>query len=57
MSNYVDHLLTNVFVTVKLSRLDGRVFQGVIFIQGPRYTSGGPQYTPGPRYTPIPRYA
>ena len=42
-------------------------FKGVIFIQGPRYTSGGPRYTSGgPRYTPrahgtskspIPRYA
>jgi len=25
-------------------------FQAIFFIQGPRYTSGGPRYTPIPRY-------
>ena len=36
------------------------VFKRVIFIQGPRYTSGGPRYTPrahGTSKSPIPRYA
>ena len=35
-------------------------FKDVIFIQGPRYTSGGPRYTPrghGTSKSPIPRYA
>ena len=35
-------------------------FKHVIFIQGPRYTSGGPRYTPrghGTSKSPIPRYA
>ena len=35
-------------------------FEHVIFIQGPRYTSGGPRYTPrghGTSKSPIPRYA
>ena len=35
-------------------------FKGVIFIQGPRYTSGGPRYTPrghGTSKSPILRYA
>ena len=36
------------------------VFKHVIFIQGPRYTSGGPRYTHrghGTSKSPIPRYA
>ena len=28
-------------------------FKHIFFIQGPRYTSGGPQYTPGPRCTSV----
>ena len=35
-------------------------FKAIFFIQGPRYTSGGPRYTPrahGTSKSPIPRYA
>jgi len=39
---------------------DNWQFKRIFFIQGPRYTSGGPRYTPrghGTSKSPIPRYA